>query len=490
MKKWLFVALGVLAAIALAMWQLGGSEDSEAPQMDRTALSRGDIVQIVSAVGSVRALNTVEVGSQLSGQIFELFADFNSPVMAGDLLARIDPQSFERRVQEAEAGLAVAVANVAIQQASIGRAEVLHENAERELTRQRSLIGRGGVSEAALELAEANYRNTGADVEIARAQLRSAQATVLQREAALEAARIDLERTEIRSPINGVVINRAVDLGQTVAASLQAPVLFTIAQDLSEIRIEASVDEADIGNVRDGAEASFTVDAFPDREFSGSVAQVRLAPNEQQNVVTYTVVINASNPDRRLLPGMTTNIDLVTGTQQNVLRVDNQAVRFRPPEELVVAVDNGAAPARGGPGGGPGGGRNPGAELAENLTELGVDADTIGAIQSDMREAFGAMRGMFASGADPDTIRQRLEGMTREVLQRHLNNEQLDAFSALQRNRANTRPALLYTLNSDGTLTPRRVRLGLSDDRFTEIVEGELGEGDEVVSRIRRARPR
>ncbi len=486
MKKWMLIAAAIGVIGTLAWWRLGGQDETDAPQIDRTALSRGDIVQVVSAVGSVRALNTVEVGSQLSGQIAELFADFNTPVEAGDLLARIDPQSFERRVQEAEAGLAVAVASVAIQQASIGRAEVLQDNARRELERQRSLIGRGGVSEAALELAEANYRNTGADVDIARAQLRSAEATVLQREAALEAARIDLERTEIRSPINGVVINRAVDLGQTVAASLQAPVLFTIAQDLSEIRIEASVDEADIGNVRDGAEARFTVDAFPDREFNGRVAQVRLAPNEAQNVVTYTVVINAANPGRRLLPGMTANIDLVTGTQQNVLRVDNQAVRFRPPDELVAAVDNGAAPARGGPGGG----RNPGAELAENLTDLGVATDTIAAIQTDMRESFGAMRGMFASGADPDTIRQRLEGMTREVLQRHLSPEQLEAVTALQRERANTRPAVLYTLNSDGMLQARRVRLGLSDDRFTEIVDGELNEGDEVVSRIRRARPR
>ena len=485
MKKWI-LAGALVVIVGLVWWRLGGQEPPDAVQIDRSALNRGDIVQIVSAVGSVRALNTVEVGSQLSGQIDELFADFNTLVEAGDLLARIDPQTFERRVQEADANLAVSRANVEIQAAGIEKAEVLHQNARREFERQRSLVGRGSVSESALELAEANFSNTRADVEIARAQLRNAQATVLQREAALEAARIDLERTEIRSPINGVVIDRAVDLGQTVAASLQAPVLFTIAQDLGEIRIEASVDEADIGNVREGAEARFTVDAFPDREFNGQVAQVRLAPNEAQNVVTYTVVINASNPGRRLLPGMTANIDLVTGTKQNVLRVDNQAVRFRPPENLVAAVDNAAAPGRGGPGGG----RNPGAELAENLGELGVASDTIATIQAEMRESFGAMRGMFQSGADPDTIRQRLEGMTREVLQRHLSPGELDAVTALQRERANTRPALLYTVNSDGSLQPRGVRLGLSDDRFTEIVEGELTEGEEVVSRIRGPRAR
>ena len=481
MNKWVWVAIVTAIAVALAVWRWGDEASAEAPQIDSSPLSRGDIVQMVSAVGSVRALNTVEVGSQLSGQIDELHADFNTPVEAGDLLARIDPQTFDRRVQEAEANLAVAVANVEIQAAGIEKSIVLHDKARREYERQRSLVERGSVSESALELAQANYRNAGADVEIARAQLRNAEATVLQREAALEAARIDLERTEIRSPIRGVVINRAVDLGQTVAASLQAPVLFTIAQDLSEIRIEASVDEADIGNVRDGAEARFTVDAFPDREFDGRVAQVRLAPNEDQNVVTYTVVIDAANPRRRLLPGMTANIDLVTGSQDNVLRIDNQAVRFRPPEDMVAATDNGAAP---------GGGRNPGAELAENLAELGVSEDTIAAVQTDLREAFAAMRGMFQSGADPDTVRQHVEGMSREVLAEHLSAEQLNALTALQRDRANTRPAVVYTANADGTLQARRVRLGLSDDRHTEVVAGDLGEGDEVVTRVRRARPR
>jgi HlyD family secretion protein len=482
MKKWVLVMVAVTVIAGLTWWQMNRQEPADDVQIDRTAIDRGDIVQIVSAVGSVRALNTVEVGSQLSGQILELFADFNTPVMAGDLLARLDPQTFERRVQEAEANLAVARANVEIQTANIDKAEVVRENSRREFDRQRSLVGRGSVSESALELAEVSFRNAGADVEIARAQLRNAQATVLQREAALEAARIDLERTEIRSPINGVVIDRAIDLGQTVAASLQAPVLFTIAQDLGQIRIEASVDEADIGNVREGAEASFTVDAFPDREFSGQVAQVRLAPVEAQNVVTYTVVINAANPGRRLLPGMTASIDLVTGTKQNVLRVENQAVRFRPPEDLIASTETAQAPA----GGGPGGGRNAGAEMAENLTEIGVPADTIATIQSEMRESFGAMRGMFQSGADPETIRQRLQDMSREVLERHLDGDQLAAFTALQRERAETRRALLYTADATGALQSRSVRLGLSDDRYTEVAGGDLSEGEEVITRIRR----
>jgi HlyD family secretion protein len=483
MKKWVVAVVTVVAVAGGLFWWQGRSQDEASDvQMDFKAVERGDIVQIVSAVGSVRALNTVEVGSQLSGQIKALFADFNTPVAAGDLLAQIDPQTFERRVQEAEANLAVARANVEIQAANIEKAEVVRANAQRELDRLRSLQGRGSVSESALEQAEVAFSNAGADVDIARAQLRNAQATVLQREAALEAARIDLERTDIRSPIDGVVIDRAVDLGQTVAASLQAPVLFTIAQDLGQIRIEASVDEADIGNVREGAEASFTVDAFPDRSFSGRVAQVRLAPVEAQNVVTYTVVIDAANPNRRLLPGMTASIDLVTGRKEGVLRIDNQAVRFRPPDDLVPDQRAAAEASEGGRGGG----RNAGAELAENLSEIGVAEETIATVRSELREAFGNMRGMFQSGMDPETIRQRLQDMTREVLARHLDEEQLAAITELQRARSETRRATLYTAGEDGSLIARQVRLGLSDDRFTEIVSGEVAEGDEVVTRLPR----
>ena len=478
MKKIALVLIPLFVVFLLVWWLWPRGSGDRGLEVDLVEVDRGDITRIVSAVGSVRALNMVEVGSQLSGQIAELHADFNTPVTAGDLLARLDPQTFERRVQEAEANLAVARANVEIQRAGIRKAEVTLANARREFQRQESLVERGSVSRSALDQAEAVFLSAEADVEIAHAQLRNAEATVLQREAALEAARIDLDRTEIRSPIDGVVIERAVDVGQTVAASLQAPILFTIAQDLSLIRIEASVDEADIGSVTEGAEARFNVDAFPDRSFNGRVGQVRLAPEEVQNVVTYTVVIDASNPDRRLLPGMTASIDLITGRQQDVLRIDNSAVRFRPPEDL---IDTPAA-------GPPGGGRNPGAELREQLGGLGVDEGIIERIQTDMREVFAGMRGLFQSGADPDTIRARIEGSSRQVLERHLNAEQLAAWDERQRVLANTRPAVLYSQDANGRLQARPVRLGLSDDRHTEIVEGDIAPGDKIVTRIRRER--
>lgn len=477
MTRKTIAALIVAAVVISAWWLWPTGADRGGNLIDTEAVERGDITRIVSSVGSVRALNTVEVGSQLSGQVIELYADFNTPVQAGDLLARIDPQTFDRRVQEAEANLAVANANVAIQAATIQRAAANLKAAQREFERQRSLVDRGSVSESALDTAEAVWQSALADVEIARAQHLNAEATVAQREAALEAARIDLERTDIRSPINGVVIERAVDVGQTVAASLQAPILFTIAQDLTEIQIEASVDEADIGLVREGVEASFTVDAFTGDDFSGRVAQVRLAPNEEGNVVTYTVVINARNPDRRLLPGMTASIDIVTGRVEDALRVSNAAVRFRPPESM-KPDDPGAA------GGGPGGGRNPGAELAETLAGIGVDEATREAVSSDMREAFASMRGMFASGMDREAIRERIQAMSREVLARHLGAEQVDRLEALQRARAETRPAVLYLEGNGKILEARAVRLGISDDRFTEVVSGDLAEGDRVVTRV------
>lgn len=467
----------VIALAAVVAWWLWPSGDAgESLEFQTETVDRGDITRIVSSVGSVRALNTVEVGSQLSGQITELFADFNTPVSSGDLLARIDPQTFERRVQEAEANLAVARANVEIQAAGIQKAEANLTNARREFERQTSLVERGSVSASALDNAEAAFRSAEADLAIARAQHRNALATVQQRAASLEAARIDLERTDIRSPIDGVVIDRAVDIGQTVAASLQAPVLFTIAQDLTEIQIEANVDEADIGSVREDASAEFTVDAFPGQTFEGRVAQVRLAPIEEQNVVTYTVVINARNPRRQLLPGMTASIDIVTGRRENVLRASNAAVRFRPPPDLAPEA----------PGGGERGGRgNPGQAMAEMLEEIGVDADTRQRVGEEMREAFRGMAGLFQSGADRDAIRERIEQMSREVLARNLSPEQLDELEALRLERESTRSGVVYTADGAGALDAHAVRLGISDDRFTEIVSGDVEPGVELVTRVR-----
>ncbi|NKI33984.1 efflux RND transporter periplasmic adaptor subunit [Wenzhouxiangella sp. XN79A] len=483
MRK-LLIPIAVVSIALLGWWLWPRDGTGAAIEFTTQPVERGEIVRIVSSVGSVRALNTVEVGSQLSGQVIELLADFNTPVEAGDLLARLDPQTFERRVQEAEANLAVARANVSIQAAGIEKARANLANARAEFERQQALVERGSVSASALDNAEAAFLSAQADLSIAEAQHQNALATVQQREASLEAARIDLDRTAIRAPIDGVVIDRAVDIGQTVAASLQAPILFSIAQDLGEIQIEASVDEADIGSVRGGAAAEFTVDAFPGETFQAEVGQVRLAPNEEQNVVTYTVVINADNPDRKLLPGMTASIDIVTGRREDALRASNAAVRFRPPEDLMPESANET-------GGGPGGGArgNPGEAMNRMLVEVGVDEATREVVAEELREGFRGMVGLFQSGADRETIRERVTAMTREVLVRNLTAEQVEQIEEIQRQRDATRAGTVYTVNPDDSLTAHPVRLGISDDRFTEIVIGDLEPGMELVTRIRRTEP-
>lgn len=475
----------LLAVLAGGGWYLvaqGGGEGPAEELVETVIVDRGDITQIVSSTGSVRALITVEVGSQLSGQVLEIYVDFNSPVETGDLLAKLDPQTFQRRVQEAEANLAVARANITVQEAGIVRAQANFQQAKRDFERQENLVARGAVSQAALDTAQAVFESAEADLAIARAQLENAKATVQQREAALEAAQIDLERTDIRSPISGIVVNRAVDVGQTVAASLQAPILFEIAQDLTEIQIEANVDEADIGSVAEGASANFTVDAFPGQTFRGRVSQVRLAPNEEQNVVTYTVVITARNPNRRLLPGMTANVDIVTGAREGVLRVANAALRFRPAN----ADDGGPQSSGGGRGPGGGGGGQAG-QLAETFTELGIDDATQAKIREEIQASFASLRGAFADpNADRAAIRARIQSQIEEVIKSNLTEEQFAAYQERQAAAQATRPGTLYILEK-GTPAPRRVRLGISDDRNTEIASGDVSEGDEIVTRIRQA---
>jgi len=481
MRRMTLAAALIVAAIA-TWWLWPGDESADNLEFQTQPVDRGDITRIVSSVGSVRALNTVEVGSQLSGQVIELVADFNTPVRAGDLLARLDPQTFERRVQEAEANLAVASANVAIQSASIEKARANLANAKAEFERQTALVERGSVSASALDNAEASFLSATADLAIAEAQYRNALATVQQREASLDAARIDLDRTEIRAPIDGVVIDRAVDIGQTVAASLQAPVLFSIAQDLTEIQIEASVDEADIGSVREGAAAEFGVDAFPGETFDARVGQVRLAPNEEQNVVTYTVVINARNPGRKLLPGMTASIDIVTGQRQGALRASNAAVRFRPPDDLAPEASDEGDGDRGGRG-------NPGEAMLQMLEDIGVEPAVRETVSQELREGFRGMIGLFQSGADRETIGERIREMSREVLARNLSEVQFEQAQAALREREATRAGTVYTVEPDGRLKAHAVRLGISDDQHTEVVSGELEPGMELVTRLRRTSP-
>ncbi|UTW54696.1 efflux RND transporter periplasmic adaptor subunit [Kordiimonas sp. SCSIO 12610] len=484
-----FFIICTIVTVGIVGW-LSLSERAVNPAVDATfemsAIDKGVIRSVVSASGPVRPIVTVDIGSQLSGQIAELYVDYNDETKEGDLIARIDPQTFATRVRQAEADLRVAEAGVALQKASILRVKANLGLAEREVERQRSLAARGNASASVLDNAETTLATTKADLVIAEAQLKNANALVEQRLASLEQTRIDLERTEIRSPINGVVIERSVDVGQTVAASFSAPILFQIAQDLSEVQVEASIDEADIGGIAVGNSVMFTVDAYPNREFAGRVEQVRLAPVELNNVVTYTVIINASNPGRRLLPGMTANVELITGEKNDVLRVPNRALRFRP-RGIETASDGGRP--QGGPRRGAGGaGANRGAEQLRQLTE---QLDLTQEQQDKVQEGFQAMRqrirGMFQSAVaggqvDRNAIRERIQGETLRVMKDILTPEQLAKYMQIQRERSNIRTATVWIMGEDGMPKQKNVRLGIDDGQYSEVISG-LDEGDKVITR-------
>ncbi|WP_455378666.1 efflux RND transporter periplasmic adaptor subunit [Petrachloros mirabilis] len=281
-------------------------------------VDRGPITAVVTATGTVNPVISVQVGSQVSGKIAKLYADFNSVVKKGQVLAQIDPQPFQARVSQARAALKSAKGN-------LDKAKNMADQRKRERDRMARLRKQAFVSQADLDLAETNYRDAEAHVEVMQAQLDQAQAT-------LSAAELDLGYTTINSPVNGIVVSRNVDVGQTVAASFQTPTLFVIAQDLTRMQVNANVSESDIGGVSEGKHANFRVDAYPKHYFEGTVTQVRNAPISIQNVVTYDVVIEVDNRELKLKPGMTANITIVTAKKDDPLRVPHGALRFRMPD--------------------------------------------------------------------------------------------------------------------------------------------------------------
>ena len=299
----LLLGLLLLALVVGGGWWFAAGRKDDAPKFRTAKVEKGPITATVSSTGTLNPVTSVQVGSQVSGQIKELFVDFNSPVKQGMLIARIDPETFQYRVRQAEADLEAA-------RSGAGRAEVAVIIAERDLKRTKELVARSFVSPAELDRAQSTY-------DLAAAELKTARAVVQQRNAALASAKVDLSRTEIRAPVDGVVIKRTVDVGQTVAASLQAPELFVIAKDLRDMQVETSIDEADVGRIRVGQRASFTVDAFPGRPFAGEVKSVRKAAQNVQNVVTYIAIISANNERGELLPGMTANVRITTDSRES-----------------------------------------------------------------------------------------------------------------------------------------------------------------------------
>jgi HlyD family secretion protein len=369
--------LALLAVLILVAALIGGylyrQRAGSLPHFQTARVELGALIASISATGTLNAVITVQVGSQVSGQIKALYADFNSRVSRGQVIALIDQELFQAQVNQAKAQADAARAGVLNQRAVVAKTRADLENAraalavahaqvvkaqvavvdgERNLGRQRELHGRNLIAQADLDAAQVAYesavaqhdavvaqeRAQGSAVEsadaqlsVANAQLVSAQAQVLQYEAMLQQTEVNLDHTVIRAPVDGVVVSRNVDVGQTVAASLQAPTLFLIAQDLTKMQVDTNVDEADVGRVRVDQPVSFSVDAFPGKAFAGKVVQVREAPQVIQNVVTYDVVVSAPNPELKLLPGMTANVRILTDQKDGVLKIPNASLRFRPP---------------------------------------------------------------------------------------------------------------------------------------------------------------
>lgn len=314
MKKWIYISVPMLMLVAVAIWYFFGR--ATPPSYRFAKVEKGSIVSTISATGTVNAVTTISVGSQVSGTIQKRYVDYDSRVKKGQVIAEIDPALFKAQVMQARGDWQNAIATVQ-------KAKVTLADAKRTLERNRQLIAQGIVAQSDFDASQTSY-------DAAQSSLQSAEAVVIQKRGSLMQAETNLQNSVIRSPVDGIVISRNVDVGQTVAASFQTPTLFTIAEDLTKMQIETSVDEADISRARLGQPVTFTVDSFPDRKFKGSVTQIRSAPVTVQNVVTYVVVVGVDNKELNLKPGMTANVIIETDRRDSVLKVPASALRFKP----------------------------------------------------------------------------------------------------------------------------------------------------------------
>lgn len=395
MKNRITLVLILIGAIAFAMAAYYRSAVSaDAPRFNTATATRQDIVQTVEATGTLSAVTTVQVGTQVSGTIQSLYADFNSRVRKGQVIARLDPSLMQAQVDQAAATIARLEADVERSQAALDDSKVKAERAK-------ALFEQGLVPRADLDTADSTARQ-------AQASRQAAQAQLVQARAALNQNRVNLDHTIITAPVDGIVISRNVDVGQTVAASMSAPTLFVIAQDLTEMQVQASVDESDIGRIQSGQAVTFRVDAYPGEVFAGTVSQVRLQPQVVQNVVSYTTVIDVPNPDGKLKPGMTANVSIEIARADDVLAVPNAALRFQPAAE--------DADASGGTRRRPSGGRSGRGHAADTVwtlrdgklhplnVEAGLSNSTATAILGgDLREGTPVVTGLVAAAGNAST---------------------------------------------------------------------------------------
>ena len=535
MRRAWFFGFSVLALVGAAgffAWGASGGGAADAPYR-LASVDRGPIIAGVRATGTLNPITTVVVGSQLSGQVVEILADYNSPVKAGQVVARLYAEQIRARRDAAAADVTQARADLAQRRAQVDRTRASKQRAQaavqdmlaqrdrttaqladarRTLERQQELFNRAVGSQTALDTARtqaevqkaalasnealtasarAELIGLDADIALGEAQVKSAEAAILQKEAKLKDAEIDLDRTEIRSPVDGVVVQRQIDLGQTVAASLNAPTLFTIAQDLREIDIWANIDEADVGRMKEGQSVSFTVNAFPNRTYEGRVLMVRLGAQTIQNVVTYTTIVRVHNADLSLLPGMTANLQILTDERPSALRVPNAALRFKPAGSAAsgpAAPPAGAAVAASA-GGPPRNGRAL-QELRERLTaEVQPTPEQAAAIERIMADARANFPGRDPGLSDEErraAFRQLRREMERRIAaaldpERRVKFLDIAAEARPGAPSDNGAPGRAFVLDGDGRAKPVSLRLGVTDGSVTEVLGGELKEGDAVA---------
>jgi HlyD family secretion protein len=423
-NRWLILA-GVVALIAL--FAAFGLNRGTQAQHFTAKVERGEIRDVVEATGTINAVITVQVGSQVSGTIAKLNVDFNSRVHKGDVVALIDPALFQGALLQTAADLENSKASLAVAKANLEKAKATAVQAKAEYDRTVALNKERVMSQQQLDLAKANYDAAIATVSGAAASVTQAEAQVSQKTAAVTVSQTNLNYTVIRSPIDGTVVARNVDVGQTVAASLQAPTIFTIAQDLTKMLVYAKTDESDVGNIKLGKPVTFKVDAFPKDTFHGRVSQVRMNATTVQNVVTYDTIIEFDNPELKLFPGMTAYVTIPVATAQNVIKLPNTALRYKAPmtPEEVLAI----------------------------YKQYGIEVD--------QRQSVGA---------DSLAERSLLQGGGMGNLPR----------------KAKADSAVVWKLQSDSRMEPVKVSIGITDHSYTEVtslLKGELKEGDEVVIR-------
>jgi HlyD family secretion protein len=435
LKRYWLIATGT--AIAVAVFAAFEFKGQDKPQYFTTKADRGDIREVVEATGTINAVITVQVGSQVSGTISHLYVDFNSRVKKGQVVAQIDPPLFKGALLQARADLANAQANVASAKANLEKAKASEVQTKADYERAVGLAKEGVMSQQQLDLAKANHDSAVAAVSAAAAQVTQAVAQEQQKEAALTVAQTNLDYTTIRAPIDGTVIARNVDVGQTVAASLQAPTLFTIAQDLTKMQVYASTDESDVGMIKNRQVVTFKVDAFPRDTFTGRVSQIRMNATTVQNVVTYNTVIDFDNPELKLFPGMTAYITIPVASASNALRVPNGALRYKP--DLKAE------------------------EIRALYQKYGLDDNATTSISSDSSgSGVAGKRDRAHASAPPVGASDTEQGKT----------PRLDV-------------AVLWKLHSDQTLEPVKIRTGITDHTVTEVAEvmkGELKPGEELVT--------